>query len=301
MKKRNIVISLATLGVVAAIGSSVALYVVSPSEKTINIGVRTDADVNYQFSSVTTSSVGTGTELNPTTDLKHEFKVAGIKNSGTTFTQKSVLTELSVKITPTNADLAQYLVPNLRIHYGEGTFFDSDENKTLNTIAEQKTNSEADNGKNVWTVSDGVITGSIKTYIECVDSVENGNLVDLTVSLSDTLTDDNFVTLYSESSYDVELTLSQPTDYNKAYLVGTMNNWTQFDDKYQMVGDIDGLVVNGFQWIWEGVIEFPEGERLVKGVKENSGGEPIWSKQNITVPEEQTVYRWTGNAEDDIW
>ena len=297
MKKRNIIISLATLGVVAAVGSSVALYVVSPEDKTINIGVRTDADVNYQFSTVATTAVGGETiALSPDTDLQHEFKIAGIKNSGTTFTQNSVLAELSVKITPTDAELAQYLVPNLRIHYGEGTYFDGTTN--LNTIEVSTGNDE---GKNVWSVNEGVITGSIKTYIECVDSVENGNVVDLTVSLSDTLMDENFINLYDGESYNVELTLNQPTDYNKAYLVGTMNNWTTLDDKYQMVGDIDGAFATGWQWIWEGTIEFPDGNRVVKGVKEDFGRDLIWSQQDITVPEDNTVYHWTGNAGDDIW
>ena len=267
MKKRNIIISLATLGVVAAVGSSVALYVVSPEDKTINIGVRTDADVNYQFSTVATTAVGGETiALSPDTDLQHEFKIAGIKNSGTTFTQNSVLAELSVKITPTDAELAQYLVPNLRIHYGEGTYFDGTTN--LNTIEVSTGNDE---GKNVE---------DLQSY---------------------TLTDENFINLYDGESYNVELTLNQPTDYNKAYLVGTMNNWTTLDDKYQMVGDIDGAFATGWQWIWEGTIEFPDGNRVVKGVKEDFGRDLIWSQQDITVPEDNTVYHWTGNAGDDIW
>ena len=76
MKKRNLVIGLAVFGVVAAIGSSVALYSLIDDPYTIDIGVRTDSDIKYAISDVTTDD----NNLNPNQAKHYDFNIQGVKH-----------------------------------------------------------------------------------------------------------------------------------------------------------------------------------------------------------------------------
>ena len=54
MNKKSLIVSgVAAIGVIAAIGTSFAMYKILPADQNVNIGVRTDADIQYKVSTVT--------------------------------------------------------------------------------------------------------------------------------------------------------------------------------------------------------------------------------------------------------
>ena len=270
MKKRNLIVSLAALGGVAAISGSVALYISKPADESINIGVNTDVDVNYLISDVTSDDV----LLSPVAPTaNYDFSIAGNVNATSVFKQPYVLAKLTVTITPDVAALGTYLTPTCKVNYLEGTYFANTADK--NTITFGSADAET-----------GVITGSISTYIYVGDDASvDGNAVDLSVSLN---TDDNelFVTTLANSGYDIDISLTSAEDFDVAYLVGGMNGWTA-SDEYQMVMNIESTKQ---EWMWLGNVA--EGTE-VKAMHDNG----TWSSDpNSIAPANMTGAYWTGEG-----
>lgn len=270
MKKRNLIISLAALGVVASVSGSVALYISKPADESINIGVNTDVDVNYLISDVTSDDV----LLSPGTPVaNYDFKIAGNVNATSVFKQPYVLAKLTVTITPDVAALGSYLTPACKVNYLEGTYFANTADK--NTITFGSANAET-----------GVITGSLSTYIYVGDDATvDGNAVDLSVTLN-SVEDEEFVGTLASSGYDIDISLTSADDFDVAYLVGGMNGWTA-SDEYQMVMNIEST---GQEWMWLGNVT--QGTE-VKAMHDNG----TWSSDpNSIAPANMTGAYWTGDS-----
>lgn len=270
MKKRNLIISLAALGVVASVTGSVALYISKPEDESINIGVNTDVDVNYLISDVTSGDV----LLSPAIPVvNYDFSIAGNVNAASVYKQPFILAKLIVTITPEVPALGSYLTPTCNINYTEGTYFAN--TTRYNTI----TFDEAD-------VETGVITGSVSTYIKVGDDASiDGNAVDLTVTLN-SVDADVFVGTLASTGYDIDISLTSDEDFQVAYVVGDMNGWTA-SDEYQMVMNIES---DHQEWMWFGNIT--EGTEL-KAMHENG----TWSvNPNNEAPANMTGAYWTGDS-----
>lgn len=269
MKKRNLIISLAALGVVASVSGSVALYISKPADESINIGVNTDVDVNYLISDVTSDDV----LLSPDTPVaNYDFSIAGNVNAASVFKQPYVLAKLTVTITPEVAALGSYLTPTCNINYTEGTYFAN--TTSWNSI----TFGEAD-------AETGAITGSISTYIKVGDDAAvDGNAVDLTVTLN-SVEADVFVETLASTGYEIDISLTSDEAFEVAYIVGDDNGWTP-SDEYQMVMNIEA---DKFEWMWYGNIT--EGTEF-KAMHENGA----WSGDpNAQAPANMNAVYWDGN------
>lgn len=271
MKKRNLIVSLATLGAVAAVATSAALYIVKPEDESIHIGVNTNVDVNYLISDVT----GDATLINPTTPTRnYDFSIAGKVNETSAFKQPYVLAKLTVTITPSVASLGSYITPTCKLNYTEGTHFAN--TASLNTITFGEAAAET-----------GVITGSLTTYIRVADDASvGGTAVDLGITLN-RVDDETFVTTLANATYDVKIDLTTDEAYEVAYVVGDMNGWTA-SDAYEMVANIESTT--GFEWMWLGTT-IAEGTEL-KAMHENGA----WSNGdgNSKAPANMTGVYWTG-------
>lgn len=271
MKKRNLIVSLATLGAVAAVATSAALYVVKPEDESIHIGVNTNVDVNYLISDVTDDE----TLINPTTPTRnYDFSIAGKVNETSAFKQPYVLAKLTVTITPSVASLGSYITPTCKLNYTEGTHFAKTE--SLNTITFGEAAAET-----------GVITGSLTTYIRVADDASVGGTdVDLGITLN-SVDDETFVTTLANTTYDVKIDLTTDEAYEVPYLVGTMNGWTE-SDAYEMVLNIEAT---DLEWMWSGNVA--EGNEL-KAKHENG----TWSvNPNNIAPANMTGAYWNGNGD----
>lgn len=274
MKKRNLIISLAALGVVASVTGSVALYISKPEDESINIGVNTNVDVNYLISDITSDNV----LLSPANSVaNYDFSIAGNVNAASVFKQPYVLAKLTITITPDVAALGSYLTPTCKVNYLEGTYFANTAEK--NTITFGSANAET-----------GVITGSLSTYIYVGDDASvDGNAVDLSVTLN-SIEDEEFVGTLASSGYDIDISLTSDEAFEVAYVVGDMNGWTA-SDEYQMVMNIEA---SKFEWMWFGSIT--QGTQ-VKAMHENG----TWSANpNKEVPANMTGAYWDGSSESAI-
>ena len=290
MKKRNLVIGLAAFGVVAAIGSSVALYSLIDDPYTIDIGVRTDSDVKYAISEVTTDE----NNLNPNQAKHYDFNIQGVKQSGTTFTQPYVLGHLEIKLTvdtgvaEDSLALANALNVSAAIGYKEGTWWDANGSLTFGEAV-------------AGTGTEATITGSINAYMY-VSETENFdgavydgdyNDVDLDIVFDGSVEASDFVTKYAESTYTIDITLNDNTeDYVKSYVVSALSGWEEIDE-YEMVSNIESNV-GSFEWWWSGTL--PEGtEYKCKNGKTWSGP----SVGNKTAGAGITAIYWNGSSETE--
>ena len=292
MKKRNLVIGLAAFGVVAAIGSSVALYSIIDDPYTIDIGVRTDSDIKYAISDVTTDE----NNLNPKQAKHYDFNIQGVKQSGTTFTQPYVLGHLEIKLTvDTGVDedslaLANALNVTAAIGYKEGTYWDAHGSLTFG---------EATGG----TGTEATITGSIDAYMY-VSETENFegvvydgdyNDVDLDIAFDaeSGISEHDFVTKYAESTYTIDITLNDNTEgYEKAYVVSSLSGWNEID-QYEMVSNIESTT--GFEWSWFGTMTTGTEFKCKKGADWSGPGEG-----NNHFEEGTTVIHWGGGKLEEV-
>ena len=286
MKKRNLVIGLAAFGVVAAISSSVALYSVIGDDYTINIGVRTDSDIKYAISDVTTDE----NNLSPKQAKHYDFNIQGVKQSGTTFTQPYVLGHLEIKLTvdtgvaEDSLALANALNVTAAIGYKDGTYWDAHGSLVFGEAA-------------AGTGTEATITGSIDAYMY-VSETENFegvtydgdyNDVDLDIAFDaeSGVTPNDFVTKYAESTYTIDITLNDNTEgYEKAYVVSSLSGWNEID-QYEMVSNIESTT--GYEWSWFGTMDTNTEFKCKKG--------DVWSgprEGNNHFNEGTTVIHWDG-------
>lgn len=293
MKKRNLVIGLAAFGVVAAIGSSVALYSFIDDPYTIDIGVRTDSDIKYAISDVTTDE----NNLNPDQAKHYDFNIQGVKQSGTTFTQPYVLGHLEIKLTvdtgvaEDSRALANALNVSAAIGYKDGTYWDANGSLAFGEAA-------------AGTGTEATITGSIDAYMY-VSETENFegvvydgdyNDVDLDIAFDPEsgITDNDFVTKYAECTYTIDITLNDNTEgYEKAYVLSSQSGWNKID-QYEMVSNIEGT--KGFEWCWFGILPTNTEFKCLKGEKTWSGP----SVGNNKFNEGTTSLYWDGQHETDV-
>ena len=269
MKKRNLVIGLAAFGVVAAIGSSVALYSVIDDPYTIDIGVRTDSDIKYAISDVTTDE----NNLNPKQAKHYDFNIQGVKQSGTTFTQPYVLGHLEIKLTvdtgvaEDSLALANALNVSAAIVYKEGRYWDAYGSLAFGEAA-------------AGTGTEATITGSIDAYMYVSET-------------------ENFEGVAYDGDYnDVDLDIAfDAGGYVKSYIISGLSGWAEIDE-YEMVANIEAPY--SYEWWWSGTL--PEGtEYKCKNGGTYSGpsvGNKVagagitaiyWNGSSETEPEERTL------------
>lgn len=292
MKKRNLVIGLAAFGVVAAIGSSVALYSVIDDPYTIDIGVRTDSDIKYAISEVTTDD----TNLNPDQAKHYDFNIQGVKQSGTTFTQPYVLGHLEIKLTvdtgvaEDSLALANALKVSAAIGYKEGTWWDANGSLTFGEAA-------------AGIGTEATIAASIDAYMY-VSETENFegavydgdyNDVDLDIAFDaeSGVTAVDFVNKYAESTYTIDITLNDNTvGYEKAYVLSGLSGWEKID-AYEMVSNIESTT--GFEWSWFGTMPTNTEFKCIKGDTWSGPGEG-----NNHFDEGTTVIHWDGGSLTEV-
>lgn len=287
--KRSLIISsVAVLGVIAAIGTSFSLYLVNDSATITIGGITAKADINYGISEITTTSEAIS-PASPT--ATYEFNVWGETTTDNAFPQSYALANITVTITPDTgyesitADDA--LTADLEIEYNSGTYFASDAASTLNSI----TNWSRD-------VTTGALTGSVETYIyvSSDSGVSNTSSVDLTLTLDEGITGADFINGYAEASYSIDVVVSQATNFNVGYVVGSMTSW-EAASAYEMVANIEATEITGYEWMWIGELE---AGTTIKAIVVN--GTTIWSYGNdyfITTTGTYQVY-WNGYDTSEI-
>ncbi len=288
--KKIIVGGAAAVLAMAAIGTSYALYTVTPNDQEVNIGVRTDIDLGYEI----TDLVNDGEKLAPakgeTPKVNNDisFNIKGIKGEGTSYAQPYVLAKLNVTVTPSDPTLGNVLEVAGNIGYKDSTYYMLTNGNALTFEA----------GEN------GVIAAEWIGYIyvggdEAVAPNETAgtdgkyNPVELDIALKDSVTATDFVTTYAEMTYTVDVTLGTldaDDEYGVAYLVGGMNGWAE-DDAYEMVLNIE-KGESQFEWMWLGTIETGT---MLKGKNGNT-----WSTNDVAVPEGAKGFYWTGGGDADV-
>ena len=281
MKKRNLVIGLAAFGVVAAIGSSVALYSVIDDPYTIDIGVRTDSDIKYAISDVTTDE----NNLSPKQAKHYDFNIQGVKQSGTTFTQPYVLGHLEIKLTVDTGvagdslALANALNVSAAIGYKDGTWWDANGSLAFGEAAP-------------GTGTEATITGSIDAYMY-VSETENFEGVAYDGDYNDVDLDIAF-DAESGVTYTIDITLNDNTEgYEKAYVLSSQSGWNKID-QYEMVSNIEGT--EGFEWCWFGILPTNTEFKCLKGENTWSGPREGNNKFN----EGTTSLYWDGQLYTDV-
>lgn len=279
MKKKNFIIGgAAALCAIASVGTSFALYLVKPGAIEGNISVSTGADINYQISNVNV----TGGTLTPTnTTNTFNFNIHGVKNSASVFQQPFVLAKLTITITPdeNHKTLTDYLTAAAVVDYTDGKYYAG--TAGLNSITFSKPD---DNGVITGSLTTFIYVGTSDTWKATPDNKEglapDHNPVTLTVDLQKDLDDKMFVTELAEATYKVDISLTNDETYEYAYVVGEMNGWTDGDDAYAMVKNINADAKTGDEWVWFG--ELPDGT----GLKAKKGD--TWSADPdtvVTIPE----------------
>lgn len=290
MKNKSLFVMAGAVALAAgAVGTSFALYTSFGTEKQVNIGVRTDTDVNYAISAVTKEG---NTAMSPDnkTDT-YNFDIQGIKQADTAFAQPYVLARLEITITPSTPELGKVITPTAVVEYKSGTHFAN--TSELNTVNFGTVNNE--NG--VWT---GILETYIYTGVSMTTAPNDGgtadhNPVQLNVTLADEVTGETYVNSYAEESYTVDIKVTEATNFEVAYLRGGMNGWED-NDAYEMVANIEA---SSWEWMWLGTIA--EGTEM-KAHKTNTWSADDTGDSNPSVnsiaPANMTGAYWAGGGEN---
>lgn len=262
MNKKSLIVSgVAAIGVIAAIGTSFAMYKILPADQNVNIGVRTDADIQYKVSTVTKDDTALSPEDRVDT---FNFNIQGRKVANSLYNQNYVVANLTIDVTPTGDNATakttflNYVTGSAVVSYKVGTHFAS--NVDLNTFTLDK--DDELNPTKLTVTKPVVMYIGDDTDFDGVSPVSpeyaggaDYNPVALTLNLADddAVNGKNFITSgLAELGYQVDISLTEDTDYSYAYIVGTMNNW-QSVEEYRMVPNIEAT--EGFEWCWFGTID----------------------------------------------
>lgn len=235
MNKKLLGLLVASVGSVAAVCTSLALYISAPDDAGFTVGISTDTDVAY---TITKQEVVTNnTTINPGQGLSVEYKLGA--KLGDNYTQPYVTGKLTVTVSG-NKDALKYLQGGMKLTYEQtpgdenaSTYFFNGEDQTIfNTLTLAP---EGD-----YSSLTGVLNAT-------VDGTSGTKAV-----LSLGLTEDgktNFLSV-AESELTINISFTEVgDDYQSAYLVGGMNGWAE-EDAYRMVPNIYSSTA--FEWMWVG-------------------------------------------------
>lgn len=296
-KKSLIVSSVAAIGVIAAIGTSFAMYKILPADQNVNIGVRTDADIQYKVSTVTKDDTALSPEDRVDT---FNFNIQGRKVANSLYNQNYVVANLTIDVTPTGDNATaktaflNYVSGSAVVSYKAGTYFAN--SADLNTFTLEK--DDELNPTKLTVTKPVVMYIGDDTDFDGVSPVSpeyaggaDYNPVALTLNLADddAVNGKNFITSgLAELGYQVDISLTEDTDYVYAYVVGTMNNW-QSVEEYRMVPNIEAA--DEFEWCWFGTIDIGNSFKCLKESTWSSGDNYEVSTNPVT-----SVY-WNGSSD----
>lgn len=239
MNKKLLGLLVASVGSVAAVCTSLALYISAPDDVGFTVGISTDTDVAY---TITKQEVETNnTTINPDQGLSVEYKLGA--KLGDNYTQPYVTGKLTVTVTCTgNEDALKYLQGGMKLTYEQtpgdenaSTYFFNKENQTIFNTLELAPVAEGDYSS---------LTGVLNATVDGT----SGTKAVLSLGLTkDGIT--NFLSV-AESKLTINISFEEVgDDYQSAYLVGDMNGWAE-EDAYRMVPNIYSST--GFEWMWKG-------------------------------------------------
>ena len=276
MNKKLLGLLVASVGSVAAVCTSLALYISAPDDAGFTVGISTDTDVAY---TITKQEVETNnTTINPDQGLSVEYKLGA--TLGDNYTQPYVTGRLTVTVSG-NEDTLKYLQGGMKLTYEQTPgdenastyFFNREDQTTFNTLT-------------LAPVAEGDYSSLTGVLNATVDGTSGTKAV-----LSLGLTEDgktNFLSV-AESELTINISFAQVgDDYQSAYLVGDMNGWAE-EDAYRMVPNIYSST--GFEWMWKGNSTLlPEGTEF-QGKKGDTYSHPL--NNQIAPANVDTIY-WGG-------
>lgn len=283
MNKKLLGLLVASVGSVAAVCTSLALYISAPDDAGFTVGISTDTDVAY---TITKQEVVTNnTTINPDQGLSVEYKLGA--TLGDNYTQPYVTGKLTVTVSVNedgNEDALKYLQGGMKLTYEQTPgdenastyFFNREDQTTFNTLT-------------LAPVAEGDYSSLTGTLNATVDGTSGTKAV-----LSLGLTEDgktNFLSV-AESELTIIISFTEVgDDYQSAYLVGDMNGWAE-EDAYRMVPNIYSSI--GFEWMWVGNSTLlPEGTEF----KGKIGGTYSHNGANQIAPANVYTIYWSGNTE----
>ena len=307
MNKKSLIVSgVAAIGVIAAIGTSFAMYKILPADQNVNIGVRTDADIQYKVSTVTKDDTALSPEDRVDT---FNFNIQGRKVANSLYNQNYVVANLTIDVTPTGDNneaktaFLNYVSGSAVVSYKAETYFAN--SADLNTFTLEK--DDELNPTKLTVTKPVVMYIGDDTDFDGVSPVSpeyaggaDYNPVALTLNLADdeAVNGKNFITSgLAELGYQVDISLTEDTDYSYAYVVGDMNGWAD-EEAYRMIPNIEAG--SAWEWMWLGTInegmqlKAHQGDSWSEGV---SGGTP---SGNATAPANMTGIYWSGNAGTNV-
>lgn len=233
MNKKLLGLLVASVGSVAAVCTSLALYISAPKDASFEVGISTDTDVTYKITETNTeSNVKT---INPEKGLSVEYSLGA--TPGNNYTQPYVTGKLTVTVTG-DQTLLSYLEGGMKLTYEQSEedanasnyFFNNDERfNKLNLALVEEEGSQT-------------LTGSLNATVD----ITNGTKSLLTLGLNEAGVT-NFLSV-AESELNVNITFTEvDSDYAHAYVVGDITGWTK-SDEYMMVPNI--YATDGYQWMY---------------------------------------------------
>ena len=249
MKKSHVLTIAASLLCFGAIASTIAMYVVSPSEVTITVGgkVTTDGKMKLElwdkannksttniFEAVSnTSATGTSTAeklsttLNPKNKIHAYYKLGMETPSGSTYNQKIAYGKVGVSVT-TTIPTTHYSLSAKIIGYGD-IEIGGEKNKSFYT----KNNF----GEFVFSGDGDTKSG----YVNAPFSLDNKTYATqyLEIEIIYTGSESDYIAYGAEKelTYTVSLEYPPTEDVKFPYLRGTMNSWSDYDN-YRLVPNL---------------------------------------------------------------
>ena len=280
MNKKLLGLLVASVGSVAAVCTSLALYISAPDDVGFTVGISTDTDVAY---TITEQEVETNnTTINPDQGLSVEYKLGA--TLGDNYTQLYVTGRLTVTVSG-NEDTLKYLQGGMKLTYEQTPgdenastyFFNKEDQTTFNTLT-------------LAPVAEGDYSSLTGVLNATIDGTSGTKAV-----LSLGLTEDGITNFLSVAESELTINISFTKvgdDYQSAYLVGDMNGWAE-EDAYRMVPNIYSST--GFEWMWKGNSTLlPEGTEF----KGKIGGTYSHNGANQIAPANVDTIYWGGGVAD---
>lgn len=262
------------------LSTSIAMYVKTPTSKTVNIGGTYVTNGYYTLTDASSSGL-----LSPNTPVTITTTLGLSANNGY-YTQKSVLGKIGIEFDFGTEEFADLVTVEAKINgYVTGNYF---ANNNTFTFAED-------------TEDASVISSEYTTAF----AVDGTNTLEITISVTEGMEED-FLTYAAEKSYSYTISLTEPGDeYEVAYVVGSIIGWSA-PSAYEMVPDLT-TTDGSYTWVYEGYVVTDDEElKAVKG-ETWSGGDNY--EVNLTYLESEgytaengVKISWNGNSgvEDGI-
>lgn len=290
MKKRllNTIIA-SSLAMTSLVGFAIAYYFNEAEEKVIPISLSDNtSDATFVISDIVEDDTY---KLNPDhTSKSYSYTLSVNKSESSTYTQDVLVGSLTVSIKTKSQKLVELLSVTNVIDYtnpsnteNPDTIFST--TKDLNTMTLTKPTSSDSSGYYVFT----------NTMFAPI-SVINGNKVKLTLSVGDTLTDDDFVAL-NAAPYEIDVTLSEASNYVYAYIGGLNVSGTNVWESSDFNMMVPNIYASSWQWMWKADKDYASS--AIKGFKHESTEKTNYSSgiQNVL---DSTLFDSDGNYKVDV-